>query len=272
MISFADALVNNLETSICREFFTRLQAANKSLLMLDYDGTLAPFKVARMKAVPYSGVVDRLNRLSRTGAAVVIISGRPVKEVQKLLAVRMPLEIWGCNGYERVTSDGKYRRYRLGPEVEDALDKVQYLIVGFGLKKRMEVKVGAVLLHWRGQRASVIETLRLFGENLFDIYTIQGKTEVKPFDGGIELRATSRDKGLVVRELSANLDADTPAAYLGDDTTDEDAFAALRDDDLPVLVRREFRPSKAKAWLKPPRDLLKFLDLWEKSIKFNTKG
>jgi trehalose-6-phosphatase len=52
------------------------------------------------------------------------------------------------------------------------------------------------------------------------------------------------------------------AAYLGDDTTDEDAFAVLRGRGLTMLVRAEQRPSQAEYWLRPPQDLLAFLDAW----------
>ena len=52
------------------------------------------------------------------------------------------------------------------------------------------------------------------------------------------------------------------AAYLGDDVTDEDAFAALRGRGLTILVRSEPRPSQASYWLQPPHELLAFLDAW----------
>jgi trehalose-6-phosphatase len=52
------------------------------------------------------------------------------------------------------------------------------------------------------------------------------------------------------------------AAYLGDDITDEDAFAALRTRGLTILVRQEPRPSHAAWWLRPPQELIAFLDAW----------
>jgi trehalose 6-phosphate phosphatase len=51
-------------------------------------------------------------------------------------------------------------------------------------------------------------------------------------------------------------------AYLGDDLTDEDAFAALGDRGFSILVRTEVRASCARFWLRPPKELLAFLDEW----------
>ena len=47
-------------------FWQRLRSSSRSLLMLDYDGTLAPFHDDRMKAVLYPGLEDRLLTLSTT--------------------------------------------------------------------------------------------------------------------------------------------------------------------------------------------------------------
>jgi trehalose-6-phosphatase len=56
-------------------------------------------------------------------------------------------------------------------------------------------------------------------------------------------------------------------AYLGDDLTDEDAFAAVGDRGLSFLVRGEARASNARYWLRPPEELLEFLDGWLASAK-----
>jgi len=58
------------------------------------------------------------------------------------------------------------------------------------------------------------------------------------------------------------MDADTPAAYLGDDTTDEDAFQAINGLGLSILVRPVWRPTAAQLWLKPPGEVLHLLTRW----------
>jgi trehalose-6-phosphatase len=67
-----------------------------------------------------------------------------------------------------------------------------------------------------------------------------------------------------VLTVQAELEAGIPIACLGDDRTDEDAFRALRDcsQAITVLVRPEWRETEAKAWIKPPLELLDFFDRW----------
>jgi trehalose-6-phosphatase len=65
-----------------------------------------------------------------------------------------------------------------------------------------------------------------------------------------------------VAELLEQEPGGIPAAYLGDDLTDEDAFVAVGDGGYSILVRNEVRPSCAQFWLCPPEELLTFLDNW----------
>jgi trehalose-phosphatase len=73
------------------------------VLLLDYDGTLAPFRVERDEAVPYAGVREAVREL--LGAAhtrVVVVSGRTVTNLRPLLGVEPPPELWGTHGWERM--------------------------------------------------------------------------------------------------------------------------------------------------------------------------
>jgi trehalose-phosphatase len=85
------------------------------------------------------------------------------------------------------------------------------------------------------------------------------------FDGGIEIRASLADKGDAVRTFLSEISPDTPAAFLGDDITDESAFRAMQGRGISVLVRPRWRKTEAQFWLKPPDELLDFLELWLKA-------
>jgi trehalose-6-phosphatase len=54
-------------------------------------------------------------------------------------------------------------------------------------------------------------------------------------------------------------------AYLGDDRTDEDAFAALQRIGLAVLVRSLPQPTAANLWIEPPEELVEFLAQWRQA-------
>jgi trehalose-6-phosphatase len=44
-------------------FWQRLSLTLEKVLLLDYDGTLAPFKIKREEAVPYDGVREILDKI-----------------------------------------------------------------------------------------------------------------------------------------------------------------------------------------------------------------
>ncbi len=81
----------------------RLRSAPRSLLMLDYDGTLAPFHIDRFAACPYPGVEERLATLSGLARVrLVLVSGRPARELRDLLPPSTKAEIWGSHGREQL--------------------------------------------------------------------------------------------------------------------------------------------------------------------------
>ena len=103
----------------------RLRSAPRSLLMLDYDGTLAPFHVDRFAAAPYPGVEDRLAILSALARVrLVLVSGRSARELRDLLPPGIRAEIWGSHGREQLKSDGAYELFPLDPVQQAALEQV----------------------------------------------------------------------------------------------------------------------------------------------------
>ena len=52
---------------VLSDFFSRLKRSEDKVLLLDYDGTLAPFTVDRDDARPYEGVIERLSAIQRLG-------------------------------------------------------------------------------------------------------------------------------------------------------------------------------------------------------------
>jgi len=82
------------------------------------------------------------------------------------------------------------------------------------------------------------------------------------FDGGVEIRVPGPDKGDVVRNLLEEMGPGVAVAYMGDDSTDERAFRAIRDRGLSLRVSPQWRQTAAQLWLKPPDEVLDFLKQW----------
>jgi len=244
--------------------------------MLDFDGTLAPFVKERMQATPYPGIPDRLLRLAAAPRLrLVLVSGRPARELSALLPANLKVEIWGSHGRERLNPDGGYASVPLRPAQRNCLAQLESELHHSGFSGLIERKVGSLAMHTRGlNEEEAHQVMTLANQFYCSLPGEEDETpglEWLPFDGGIELRGKGCTKATAVHSILRDEAPGTPAAYLGDDQTDEDAFLALRqrgaqNPTLPVLVRPEPRPSAAHLWLNPPRELLAFLDRWLQAI------
>jgi trehalose-phosphatase len=240
-----------------------LRAAPRSVLMLDYDGTLAPFHVDRFAATPYPGVEERLETLSTIPQVrLVLVSGRSARELHDLLPPGVRAEIWGSHGRERLRSNGAYERFALSTVQQAALEQVGLEMSALGLAETLEVKPTSLAIHWRSFEPAMQERIRSLVPSILARISQPGGMHLLPFDGGLELRSTDRTKGTAVAEILSQEPDDLPVAYLGDDLTDEDAFVAVGNKGYSILVRSEVRASFARYWLRPPEELLEFLDGW----------
>jgi trehalose 6-phosphate phosphatase len=244
-------------------FFKLLYKVNKNALILDYDGTLAPFHENPSKAFPYKGVTNLLDDLMDVpGLRVVIVSGRWIKSLQPLLKLRRQPEIWGSHGIERFMPDGSYEVAPVEEEILEGLVAADEWVYSAGFKGRVERKPGSVALHWRGVDESVQRQIEDAVRKKWDLMAQAWNLELREFDGGLELRAPGRNKGDAVDTLCREMGSGSQIAYLGDDLTDEDGFQALKGRGLAVLVRDTFRATAADLWLRPPEELLAFLKRW----------
>jgi trehalose-phosphatase len=246
------------------QWWSRVEAARETVLMLDYDGTLAPFEVDRMRALPYRGIEERLEQLAQINTtSIVLVSGRPASELRTIFPFAKQVEIWASHGREHMSAAGEYVLFDLTAEQSSLLASVEADLAAASLPpSALERKPASLAIHWRGLEPEEQETIRDRVLNRYHPLSQNDAIELMPFEDGVEVRATGRTKADAVRAVLASRSPATPVAYLGDDRTDEDAFAAMPPDDLALLVRRVPRATFADYWLSPPEELLEFLDQW----------
>jgi trehalose 6-phosphate phosphatase len=255
--------VRTSEMAVPTALFEQVAAATQSLLLLDYDGTLAPFQVDRHSAYPYPGVLPLLqNIINRSRSRVAVITGRPIAELHALLTPLRDLEIWGSHGLEHLTANGTYRQSAVAPETAALLSDSESWLSTAGLAHRTEIKPGGIAVHWRGLPPAEIERIRAGACKGLMPYSQQPGLKLLEFDGGLELCVAHPDKGDALASILATVDPQTPVAYLGDDITDEAAFASLNSRGTTILVRAEHRETQAQIWLRPPDELIAFLQQW----------
>ncbi len=251
-------LINEQET-----FFLELSATKDAALLLDYDGTLAPFQVDRQSAVPYPGVMRLIASIVRvTRTKVAFITGRPAMELHSLLPIIPSPEIWGSHGLERLKSDGRYELAEIPIEAMELLTRIDRQLEAEGLQGIMEMKPGATAVHWRGLDNSLVRDIRKRVSRLWLGLQPQDLLMLSDFSGGVEFRLRLKNKGDAVKQILSEFGDALPVAYLGDDYTDEDAFRVLKNRGLSVLVSGEYRSTAADIWLRPPEEVMEFFETW----------
>lgn len=250
-------------------FFATFLRSQPPILLLDYDGTLAPFRVDRFKAQPWAGVRELLADIQRhRRTRITVISGRPAGEVVQLLGLAPAPEVWGLHGAEQLHPDGRRELEQLPAETEARLEELREKLRRDSFGGLFEEKANAVVMHWRGASPRKAAEIEARTRALFEPLAQADGLMLLKFEAGLELRA-GRDKGAAVtailEEACGGEPLEAPVAFLGDDITDESAFRAvnaLHGPHLTALVRRELRETAADVWLRPPRELLGFLRSW----------
>lgn len=244
-------------------FFELVKKTSNRALLLDYDGTLAPFRIKRNEARPYPGVARVVEKIIQTRKTrLVLISGRGLNDLIPLLEMTTLPEIWGSHGGERLLPNGKYNIKTVGKSLDRNLKKAADWLKEKGLSKHLEKKPLSLALHWRGMKEEEITGISMMVKSKLPCL-VNGKIlTLHEFDGGLELRPKGITKAEAVNKIIAEMSPDTTVAYLGDDLTDEDAFAAVKGRGLAVLARKELRETCADIWIRPPDELLDFLRQW----------
>ncbi len=235
--------------------------ARHRLLMLDYDGTLAPFVEERDKAVPVPEALSLLRKIaSMTLTSVAIVSGRPLAEVEGFLG-DLPAVFVGEHGWERREPHGEIIRRPLDTSVGTTIAEATSAAEAAGWGDLLERKRSAVVLHTRGlpdDRAHELqdECARTW-ERLAD-----RRVAIDRIDGGVELRAREGNKGTVALTLLTQAVPGTLGVFIGDDVTDEDAFDVVRDWGFGVRVGPTNEPTIAQGRLPSCEAVSAFLKEW----------
>lgn len=188
-------------------------ALSNVLLAFDYDGTLAPI-AARPQEAHMRPSTRRLLAGVALAYPTVVISGRALADVTAMLD-EVPLwQVYGNHGLEgpHMTSGAPADTRAWVSTLESRLA---------GLDVWLEDKHHTVTLHYRGatDRTATIAAIEAAIEHLPDVTVLQGNEAINllPRNGG--------HKGTAL-EQARNTFACHHAIYVGDEDTDEAAFAS----------------------------------------------
>jgi trehalose-phosphatase len=234
-------------------------ATARVAVFLDYDGTLTPIVSHPEDAWLSDSMRQVLGELAAR-APVAILSGRDLNDVRR----RVDLDgivYAGSHGFD-IAGAGGLRR-ELGTaylsvlataeaELREALDEIpgaqlerkhfsvaaHYRNVKENDAFRVALAVDAVAARHRGLR-------RINGKKVYEL-----------------LPRIEWDKGKAVKWLLEALGLERENVrpiYIGDDSTDEDAFRALEKRGIGILVSEQSQPTRARYSLKDPAEVERFL-------------
>ncbi len=203
--------------------FTALDPASIALL-LDVDGTIidigpSPFEVHVPEALCRS--LERL--LARTAGALALVSGRPIRDLDRLFSP-LALPAIGGHGAEMRVTDGQFVA-AAGPLPEKLRQQLAEAALGApGIE--IEDKGYSFALHFRkvpGQEARLREAVERARAAFPD-----EAVEILPGKAMFEVKRSGISKGSAVRKLMAVAPfAGRVPVFIGDDVTDESVFAVL---------------------------------------------
>ena len=230
-----------------------IRSAKRLVLFIDFDGTLVPLRRRPSNVKPLDLVSRRILRwlAGHKRLTLYVISGRRLPELRKLApvpGVRL-LGLHGWEGRDIPPLDEERRLLRRARQLLDQRlpDTSQIWLEDKGLGLTVHFR-GAPQRAVRLARPIVLEVLRVLGPRL---HMVQGHKvwELLPrqIDG----------KGSAVCALLAKLPPRTLPIFVGDDATDESAFAVLSHG-LTIRVGRNPR-TKARFFLRNPDEVKIFL-------------
>ncbi|HVS65208.1 MAG TPA: trehalose-phosphatase [Thermoanaerobaculia bacterium] len=210
----------------------RVAGAPILLVASDYDGTLSPIVDDPEAAIPLREAVVALERLAELpDTEVAVISGRALHDLARLSRLGSTIHLVGSHGSE---FDAGFSR-SLAPEalatrdvVETELRSIAAEIPGLGV----EIKPASVALHYR--QATEADAERAVAAVDRGAARLAG-VQVKHGKKVVEISVVHTDKGEAL-EIVRRRSGATSVLFLGDDVTDEDAFARLSSRDLAVKV------------------------------------
>jgi trehalose-phosphatase len=208
----------------------RLADAGRLLVASDFDGVLSPIVADPSKAYPLPGAMAVLDELAALpGTTVALVSGRARRDLAAVSGAPEAVLLVGSHGSE--FADG----VELAPDQAELHARIEA-----GLRELLsdypdvwlEVKPTTLVVHTRAAPAEVKPAAQAAvwaGPATWPgVHASNGKEVV-------ELAVVTTHKGIAVDALRDKASADA-VLFLGDDVTDENAFAVLRGQDVGIKV------------------------------------
>jgi trehalose 6-phosphate phosphatase len=238
------------------------------VLFLDYDGTLVDFQKKPDEVSTPKHIQTLIDELTcHPSITVIVITGRTLDNIRSLVDSRNII-IAGLHGFEIQFPGQKYFVWEKAKETQDVIKKIKTKsLQKFHHRKDVyiEDKKFTLAFHYRqvplGESDGLVEQFK----EIYRKYDIEKKLEVLHGDKVLEIRPRGWDKGKAVEMILKKLNIANHSfslIYIGDDTTDEDAFVYLKDRGITIYVKNKSqRKTHARYYVNNPKEVYRFLQL-----------
>jgi alpha,alpha-trehalase len=254
--------IGRLASALARkdEILERLRQRTPAIF-LDYDGTLTPIVGEPEDATLPDETRDVIRRLAEH-YSVAVISGRDLDDVRKMVGIDN-IAYAGSHGFDIAGPGGRYRNQEKGkpflPALKRAEKEMSEAVRGI-VGAKLERKRFTVTVHYRQVKTADISTVK---ERFHSTASHYPELRTSAGKKVMELRPNiDWDKGKALLYLLEALYTDSERVvplYIGDDTTDEDAFRAIAERGVTIVVGGGRRQTAAHYALRDTKEVARFL-------------
>lgn len=238
------------------DLLARIARQPAVLLLLDFDGTLSEIVPRHENATLRPGNAGLLKALLRKpGYTVGVISGRELSDVSSRVGVP-GLVYAGNHGLEICGPHLEYRHPDVAaiiPALSETAARLAYGLTDVP-GALVENKTLSLTVHFRRTPADRHELVAAIFEDVVKPLIDDGLCRVTSGKAVLELRPTvDWHKGRALEFIRSRLSPGAFPIYIGDDATDEDAFAAAQDaGGCGIFVGPAGSPTRARYRLGSP--------------------
>jgi trehalose-phosphatase len=233
--------------------------SDRLAVFLDYDGTLTAIVNDPKKALLSDSIRQTLQALA-TRVSLAVLSGRDLDDIRKRVAIDA-IVYAGSHGFDIAGPRGLRRQEATNflPALDAAEKELREKVAGIA-GAFIERKRFSIAAHYRNVNEDDVPKLE---EAVSEV--VARHRELRRMEGKKVyelLPSIDWDKGKAALWLLESLGlkhGKVRPIYIGDDRTDEDAFRALEQRGVGILVSEEPRATAANYSLKDPSEVEHFL-------------